>query len=55
MPALYDFMKDDGTLLSNDHTVLISHTSDGIISTETGLYPTENGSGVGQYLPVPRP
>jgi len=45
--SLYDFMKDNGTLLANDHTVLISHTSDGILSTETGLYPSDFGGGVG--------
>jgi len=47
IPALYDFMTDNGTLLANDHTVLISHTSDGILSTETGLYPDDFGGGVG--------
>ncbi len=46
MPALYDFMTGNGTLLSNDHTVLISHTADGILSTETGLYPDDFGGGV---------
>ena len=51
IPALYDFMKDDGTLLANDHTVLISHTADGIISTETGLYPSDNGTGVANTFP----
>ena len=44
MPALYDFMKDNGSLLSNDHTVLISHTADGILSTETGMYPTTSAA-----------
>jgi hypothetical protein len=51
IPALYNFMKHDGTLLSNDHTVLISHTADGIVSTETGLYPSENGLGVANTFP----
>lgn len=46
IPALYDFLKDQGTLLSNDHTGLISHTADGITSTETGLYPGDEGLGV---------
>ena len=46
IPALYDFLKDQGTLLSNDHTALISHTADGITSTETGLYPGDEGLGV---------
>jgi hypothetical protein len=51
MPALYDFMKDNGSLLSNDHTVLISHTADGILSTETGMYPSNFGGGVSNSYP----
>ncbi|HUA03035.1 MAG TPA: hypothetical protein VMB27_03965 [Solirubrobacteraceae bacterium] len=51
LPALRGFITGNGTLLSNDHTVLISHTSGGIISTETGLYPDKNGITVGNsYL-----
>jgi hypothetical protein len=46
IPALYNFLKDQGTLLTNDHTALISHTADGITSTETGLYPGDEGLGV---------
>ena len=46
IPALYNFLRHQGTLLSNDHTVLISHTADGITSTETGLYPGDEGLGV---------
>ena len=55
IPALYNFMKDNGTLLANDHTVLISHTSDGILSTETGLYPDEFGGGVANTFPYLNP
>ena len=55
IPALYDFMRDNGTLLSNDHTVLISHTADGILSTETGLYPDEFGGGVANTFPYLNP
>ena len=47
MPALRNFLTSNGTLLTNDHTVLISHTSNGIVSTETGLYPDRNGVTVG--------
>ena len=43
MPALHSFLTGNGSLLSNDHTVLISHTAGGIVSTETGLYPDRNG------------
>ena len=37
MPTLYNFMKNQGSLGSNHHTVLISHTAAGIISTLTGV------------------
>jgi hypothetical protein len=43
MPALKNFLTGNGTLLSNDHTILISHTAGGIVATETGLYPDRNG------------
>jgi len=43
MPALRNFLTSNGTLLTNDHTILISHTAGGIVSTETGLYPDRNG------------
>ena len=55
IPALYDFMRDNGSLLANDHTVLISHTADGILSTETGLYPDEFGGGVANTFPYLNP
>jgi hypothetical protein len=43
MPHLLNFMKDNGTLLSNDHTILISHTAGGILSSLTGVYPDKHG------------
>jgi hypothetical protein len=43
MPALHAFMTQNGSLLSNDHTILISHTAGGLMSTATGLYPDRNG------------
>lgn len=46
MPALKSFLTSNGSLLSNDHTVLISHTAGGIISSLTGLYPDRNGQTV---------
>jgi len=46
MPHLLDFMRDNGTLLTNDHTVLISHTAGGILSTLTGVYPDRHGQTV---------
>ena len=46
MPHLLDFIRDNGALLSNDHTVLISHTAGGILSSLTGLYPDRHGQTV---------
>ncbi len=43
MPHLLNFIKGNGTLLSNDHTVLISHTAGGILSSLTGVYPDRHG------------
>jgi hypothetical protein len=43
MPHLLNFLKGNGTLLTNDHTILISHTAGGILSSLTGLYPDRNG------------
>jgi len=40
-------LSSPGTIFTNDHTVLISHTSDGILSSLTGLYPDRNGATVG--------
>src|SRR5712692_3519682 len=39
MPHLLNFIKDNGTLLANDHTALISHTATGILTSLTGVYP----------------
>src|SRR5262245_8981079 len=43
MPHLLNFIKGNGTLLTDDHTVLISHTATGILSTQTGVYPDRMG------------
>src|SRR5689334_8542060 len=43
MPHLLNFLEGNGTLLSNHHSQLISHTSDGITASESGLYPGNNG------------
>jgi hypothetical protein len=43
MPHLLNFMQSNGTLFTNDHTILISHTAGGILSTQTGLYPDRHG------------
>jgi phospholipase C len=46
MPNLLNFIKQNGTLDTNDHTVLISHTGGGILSSLTGLYPDRQGQPV---------
>ena len=46
MPHLLAFLKDNGTLLTNHHTPLISHTSDDILTTLTGVYPARHGVSV---------
>jgi hypothetical protein len=46
MPHLLNFLRGNGTLLTNDHTILISHTAGGILASLTGLYPDRNGQTV---------
>jgi hypothetical protein len=43
MPHLLNFLQSNGTVFTNDHTILISHTAGGILSTQTGLYPDRHG------------
>jgi hypothetical protein len=38
MPALLNFMKGQGTLLTNEHTPLIAHTATDILTALTGTY-----------------
>ncbi len=47
MPNLLNFLEQNGTLLTNHHTPLISHTSDDIITTLTGVYGEKHGQPVG--------
>jgi hypothetical protein len=46
IPHLLNFIQGNGTLLTNDHTVLISHTAGGILSSLTGVYPDRHGQTV---------
>jgi hypothetical protein len=46
MPHLLNFLKGKGTLLTNDHTVLISHTANGILTSLTGMYSDRHGQAV---------
>jgi hypothetical protein len=43
MPNLLDFFENNGTFLSNNHTPLIAHTADDILTTYTGLYGDRQG------------
>jgi hypothetical protein len=46
MPTLMNFLKQNGTVLSNMHTPLIAHTADDSLSIYTGLYGDRHGQGV---------
>src|SRR6266498_3061060 len=46
MPHLLNFIQNNGTLLTNDHTALISHTATGILTSLTGVYPDRMGQPV---------
>ena len=43
MPNLLNFIESNGTMLSNNHTPLIAHTADDILTTFTGLYGDRHG------------
>ncbi|HEX4701021.1 MAG TPA: hypothetical protein VH352_02740 [Pseudonocardiaceae bacterium] len=43
MPNLLNFVTGNGTLVSHEHTPLISHTADDIVTSETGLYGDRHG------------
>lgn len=45
MPHLLNFMKQNGVVLGNDHTQLISHTANGILTSMTGAYSDRVGAG----------
>ena len=43
MPNLLNFITGNGTLISHEHTPLIAHTADDIVTSETGLYGGNQG------------
>jgi hypothetical protein len=43
MPNLLHFITGNGTLVSREHTPLIAHTADDIVTSETGLYGDRHG------------
>jgi hypothetical protein len=46
MPHLLNFIRHNGPLFTNDHTILISHTAGGILSSLTGVYPDQHSQTV---------
>ena len=46
MPALNGFITSNGTMLSNNHTPMIGHTADDIITNLSGLYGDRQGQGL---------
>ena len=55
MPHLLDFIRSNGTMLTNDHTVLVSHTANGILSSLTGVYPDRQGQSISNSYRYYRP
>ena len=47
MPHLLNFIKNNGTLITHQHTPLISHTSVDILTSLTGLYGDRQGMQIG--------
>jgi hypothetical protein len=50
IPSLLDFLQDNGTLFTNHHTPLISHTSVDIITSLTGVYGDKFGVPIGNSI-----
>ncbi|HZR53202.1 MAG TPA: hypothetical protein VFB06_27275 [Streptosporangiaceae bacterium] len=43
MPNLLNFFESNGTMITNNHTPLIAHTADDILTTFTGIYGDRHG------------
>ena len=43
MPSLLNFIESNGTLLTSEHTPLIAHTADDVVTSLTGLYGDRTG------------
>src|SRR3954447_22480142 len=46
MPNLLNFFEGNGTFLSNNHTPLIAHTADDILTSFTGMYGDRQGMSI---------
>jgi hypothetical protein len=53
IPHLLNFIRGNGTMMANDHTILISHTAAGFLSTFTGTYPDRHGQTVANSYVYP--
>jgi hypothetical protein len=47
IPSLLNFIEGNGVMLSNNHTPLIAHTSNDLLTTWTGMYGDRHGVGIG--------
>lgn len=43
MPNLLNFIKNNGVMLTDNHTPLIAHTANDILTSMTGIYPDRHG------------
>jgi hypothetical protein len=50
MPNLLHFLEQQGTLFTNHHTPLISHTSVDILTSLTGVYGEKMGIAIGNTI-----
>src|ERR1700692_532605 len=50
IPSLLHFLENEGTLLTNHHTPLISHTSVDILTSLTGVYGEKMGIPIGNTI-----
>jgi hypothetical protein len=55
MSKLRNFLVDNGAVLTDHHTPLISHTSVDILTTLTGVYGEKMGAPIGNSLPFFKP
>ena len=55
MPHLLNFITQNGALDANHHTVLISHTANGILTSLTGVYSDRHGIPVANSYVLFRP
>jgi hypothetical protein len=55
LPNLLNFIEHNGTLLSNNHTPLIAHTGDDLLTTATGIYGDRHGDPISNAYQVYNP